>query len=80
MSTFGYETESGGGLFFSRRLVYALLAYMLYVEVCDEECIPKKELHTHYEFRKEVGLFWLNPELMERDESNKNKRMFSPSM
>ena len=47
--------------------------YILYVKVCDEECVPQTNRHTQYELRKEAGLFWLNHKLMEREDSNKKK-------
>ena len=43
-------------------------SYLLYVKVCKEECVKKEEHITHYDFLKEVGSYWLNPELIEKEQ------------
>ena len=36
-------------------------AYMMYVTVCDEYDILKKDRKSHMEFRKDIALAWINP-------------------
>ena len=36
-------------------------AYVMYVTVCDEYDIPKRDRKTHLEFRKDIALAWINP-------------------
>ena len=51
--------------------------------MCKEECVKKEEHITHYDFLKEVGSYWLNPELIgkEQGEGHKKRRLpFSPSL
>ena len=43
--------------------VFLTNAYVLYIKICDEYGIPKERRHTHLEFRKEIALAWINPEL-----------------
>ena len=43
-------------------------SYVLYTKICDDEEVPKEFRYTHYEFLKEVGLYWMNPSEMENEE------------
>ncbi|OEU12697.1 hypothetical protein FRACYDRAFT_243954 [Fragilariopsis cylindrus CCMP1102] len=47
---FGYAIESGGGRWYSGALVNEL------------EGVEAKHLLTHYEFRKDIALYWINPQ------------------
>ena len=42
-------------------------AYKVYLRVTEDEGVTKKSegLMSHYEFRKSIALYWINPELME---------------
>ena len=35
--------------------------YLIYVTVCEEYDIPKRDRKTHLEFRKDIALAWINP-------------------
>jgi len=50
-------------------------------KICDDEEVPKESRYTHYEFLKEVGLYWMNPPQMEAEEVvvDYGKGIFSPS-
>ena len=56
-------------------------SYVLYTKICDDEEVPKEFRYTHYEFLKEVGLYWMNPSEMENKEVvvDYGKGIFSPS-
>ena len=43
-------------------------AYKVYLRVNEDEGVTKKSdgLLTHYEFRKSIALYWINPELVEK--------------
>ena len=40
-------------------------SFIIYKKICEEEGIEPK--YNHYEFLKEVGMYWLNPQLMEKE-------------
>lgn len=43
-------------------------SYVLYCSCCDLEEVERTYRLSHYEFLEEVGLYWVNPELMEKEQ------------
>ena len=39
-------------------------SYVLYTKMCDEDNIPPQNRYSHYDFLKEIGMYWLNPTYM----------------
>jgi len=47
--------------------VFLTNAYVVYGRICDEHGVPKQHRLTHLEFRKEIALAWINPELQAQE-------------
>ena len=39
-------------------------SYVLYTKMCDEDNIPPQDRISHYNFLREIGMYWLNPTYM----------------
>lgn len=55
--------------------------YIIYTTIYDKEGVEPKHHLSHYEFLEEVGLYWMNPTLMElmEDDIDYGKQNSSPS-
>ena len=59
---FGYAIKSGGGRFFWGISTLLTNAYVVYKKVNELEGVNPKHLLTHYEYRKDIALYWINPQ------------------
>ena len=48
-------------------------AYVMYCKKCDEKKIPKKDRRTHFEFRRDLAMTWINEEYFKSYKEGKRK-------